>query len=68
MKMKLLWRKKTSKKKEIFKKYELAEGKNNEYEENKKQLFSLGDETFWKYFFDTIVIYTYSCKLREDNK
>ena len=45
-----------SKKKEIFKKYELAEGKNNEYEENKKQLFSLGDETFWKYFFGKLAV------------
>ena len=43
-------------KKEIFKKYELAEEKNNEYEKNKKQLFSLGDETFWKYFFGKLAV------------
>ena len=43
-------------KKEIFKKYELAEEKCNEYAENKKNLSSLGDEIFWKYFLGKLAV------------
>ena len=43
-------------KKNIRKKYELVEEKNNEYEENKEQLSSLGDEIFWKYFLGKLAV------------
>lgn len=45
-----------SKKKGIFKKYEPTEEKWKEYEKNKEQLSSLGDEIFWKYFLGKLAV------------